>query len=83
MATDDTWTMATGDDNGKPLIFRIRNKAPSFARKESLPHVLAVCWQYEAPNNQGMPSQEVAKRLSQLEDLPLCCLSVLRRDRRV
>jgi Family of unknown function (DUF695) len=69
MATDDTWTMATGDDNGKPLIFRIRNKAPSFARKESFPHLLAVCWQYESPNNQGMPSQETVERMSQLEDL--------------
>ena len=69
MASDDTWSMATGEDNGKPLIFRIRSKAPSFARKESFPHLLAVCWQYESPNEQGMPSQDVVERMSELEDL--------------
>jgi hypothetical protein len=69
MASDDTWSMATGEDNGKPLIFRIRNKPPSFARKEAFPHLLAVSWQYEPPNAQGMPSQEMVERMDQLEDL--------------
>src|SRR5215471_4835454 len=33
------------------------------------PHLLAVCWQYESPNEQGMPSEDVVARMSQLEDL--------------
>jgi hypothetical protein len=61
--------VATGQDDGKPLILRIRNKPPSFARKEAFPHLLAVCWQYESPNEQGMPSEDVVARMSQLEDL--------------
>jgi hypothetical protein len=69
MAPDETWTMATAEDNGKPLIFRIRNSPPPFARKPDFPHLLAVCWQYEPPNNQGMPDQEVFARMGQLEDL--------------
>ena len=69
MATDDSWSVGTGEDNGKPLIFRIRNQAPSFAEKKAFPHLLAVCWQYESPNDQGMPSQEDAERMSELEDL--------------
>jgi hypothetical protein len=69
MALDDTWRVATGEDGGKPLIFRIRNKPPSFARKEAFPHLLAVCWQYESPNEQGMPTEEVVARMSQLEHL--------------
>jgi Family of unknown function (DUF695) len=69
MASGDTWSMATGEDNGKPLIFRIRNQPPSFARKDSFPHLLAVCWPYESPNDQGMPSQDVVGRMSQLEHL--------------
>jgi hypothetical protein len=28
-----------------------------------------VSWQYEPPNAQGMPSQEVVERMAQLEDL--------------
>ena len=69
MTADDTWTMATAEDEGKPLIFRIRNNPPSFARRESFPHLLAVSWPFESDNGSGMPSQEVAERMGQLEDL--------------
>jgi hypothetical protein len=69
MAPDDTWSVATAQDDGKPLIFRIRNNPPSFARKEAFPHLLAVCWQYRSPNEQGMPSEEAAARMSELEEL--------------
>ncbi len=69
MATDDTWGVATADDDGKPLIFRIRNRPPSFARKEEFPHLLAVCWRYDAANEQGMPSEGDAAHMGQLEDL--------------
>jgi hypothetical protein len=68
-ADDDTWSMATGEYGGKPLIFRIRNRPPSFARKEEFPHLLAVTWQYESPNDQGMPAEEDVARMGQLEDL--------------
>jgi Family of unknown function (DUF695) len=69
MSSDDRWSMATGEDNGKPLILRIRNQAPAFATKGAFPHLLAVSWQYDSPNNQGMPSAEEAQRMSHLEDL--------------
>jgi len=69
MSSDDSWSVATGDDDGKPLIIRIRNQPPSFARKEVFPHLLTVHWQYESPNEQGMPSEEIAARMSDLEDL--------------
>lgn len=69
MSTDDTWHMATGEDDGKPLIFRIREHAPSFASKAAFCHLLAVNWQYEPSNDQGMPSQIDVDRMTQLEDL--------------
>jgi hypothetical protein len=69
MTTDDSWSVATGEDDGKPLILRIRNEPPSFAQKKAFPHLLAVSWQYESQNDQGMPSQDVAEHMSQLEDL--------------
>jgi hypothetical protein len=71
MASDDTWTMATGDDDGLPLIVRIRNQPPPFAKKESFPQLLALSWQYEPENDQGLPSHEVVERMGQLEDLLL------------
>lgn len=69
MFTDSQWCVATAEDNGKPLIFRIRKEAPSFATKEAFPHLLAVCWQYDSPNDQGMPAPDDAQRMAELEDL--------------
>jgi hypothetical protein len=69
MDSENNWSVATAEDDGKPLIIRIRNQPPVFADKKALPQMLAVSWQYEPPNKQGMPSQEAAERMSQLEDL--------------
>ncbi len=69
MASVDSWSVATGEDDGKPLIFRIRNEPPSFAREATFPHLLAVSWKYEAPNDQGLPGQDVVETMGQLEDL--------------
>src|SRR5262249_13224770 len=69
MASEDTWRMATAEDDSKPLIFRIRERAPSFAKKAAFPHLLVVSWQYEPPNDQGMPAQVDVDRMSELEDL--------------
>jgi hypothetical protein len=69
MSVDDRWSIATGEDNGKVVIFRIRKQAPTFATKAAFPHMLAVSWQFESPNAQGMPSSEDAERMSELEDL--------------
>lgn len=68
MSSDDQWSVATGEDNGKPLIIRIRNQPPAFATKSAFPHLLAVSWQFESPNDQGMPSPEDAQRMTELEE---------------
>jgi len=31
------WSIATGEDNGKPLIFRIRNQPPPFVSQSEFP----------------------------------------------
>jgi hypothetical protein len=69
MKDDSRWTMATAEDGGKPLIFRIRNETPAFANKEGYPHLMAVSWQYTSPNDSGMPSPDETQRMSDLEDL--------------
>ena len=69
MSSDDRWSIATGEDDGKPLIFRIRKRAPAFATKAAFPHLIAICWPFESPNAQGLPSTEDTQRMSALEDL--------------
>ena len=66
MATEETWCMATGEDDGKPLVFRIRNQAPAYASKAKFPHFIAVSWHYEPENESGMPSEQEFERMTQL-----------------
>jgi len=68
-ASADSWKLAQAEDNGKPLIFRIREGTPEFARKEDFPLLLAVCWKYKSPNKEGMPSKADSDRMGELEDL--------------
>jgi hypothetical protein len=70
MPKDDTWKMATGEGDGKPMIFRVRSNAPSFARsKKSFSQLLGISWPYKSPNKNGMPSEKVVGQMTQLEDL--------------
>jgi hypothetical protein len=61
--------MATGEDDGKPLIFRIRNGAPAFATKATFPKLLAVSWQFDPTTNNGMPPRDAVERMQQFENL--------------
>lgn len=69
MADEGLWTMATAEDDGKALIFRIRQTPPGFATKEAFPHLLTVSWPYAKPTGSGMPTQGEGDRMNELEDV--------------
>ncbi len=69
MKEDNRWSIATGEDDGRPLIFRIRNQAPAFVKQPDFPHLLAICWPFDADVNNGMPTLENAERMAELENL--------------
>lgn len=69
MKEDSPWSIATGEDNGKPLIFRIRNRPPPFADQSAFPHLLAITWSFDVDVNNGMPLPQEAGRMAELEDL--------------
>ncbi|HZZ77233.1 MAG TPA: DUF695 domain-containing protein [Gemmataceae bacterium] len=69
MESSDSWSLATAEDDGRPLIFRIREKPPSFAEKEAFPKLLVVAWKYESASDQGMPAPDIVERMTLLEDL--------------
>src|SRR5262245_43176312 len=69
MSTDSTWFMASAEDDGKPLIFRIREAAPSYATKDDFPKLMALTWQFDPHANNGMPLPDAVERMQQLEDL--------------
>jgi hypothetical protein len=69
MSSGSTWSIATAEDEGKALIFRIRNEAPTFATRATFQNLLAVSWQFDATSNNGMPLASEVERMQQLEDL--------------
>lgn len=69
MDADDNWTVAQGEDNGMPILLRIRNPAPSYASKRKFVQMLAISWPYESPGDHGMPNEEVLESMTQLEEL--------------
>lgn len=65
---DDHWTIATADDGGNRLFFRIRAVPPAEADRARFPRQLAVTWEYDDAGNNGLPASEVLERMSLFED---------------
>ena len=64
---EDQWSVATAEDDGMPLIFRIRTIPPNLNRT-GLPHLVAVSWPYQ-PTTGGMPAPADKEQMDLLEDL--------------
>ena len=69
MSADNAWFMATGEDEGLPLIFRIREGPPAWATKADFRRLLVVSWPFDASANNGMPLQDTQERMLELENL--------------
>jgi hypothetical protein len=63
------WTIAEAEDDGKPLIFRIRNGKPAGVATEKYRNLIAVSWPYEPGNDSGMPAQDQVAQMGLFEDL--------------
>ncbi len=69
MSLSEQWTLATGEEDGKKLIYRIRLAAPTFATKSSLPQLLVALWDFESVNEEQLPAPKEMERMTRLEDL--------------
>jgi len=69
MKEDSRWSVATGEDSGRPLIFRIRNEPPPFSNQAEFPYLLAISWSFDVEANNGMPMPQDVRRMTELEDL--------------
>ena len=61
-------SVATGSDNGFPMIVRFRNKIPEGVQPSDYPHLMAIAWSYE-PQTNGMPSREITHQMEEFENL--------------
>ncbi|MBB4587917.1 hypothetical protein GGE50_003821 [Rhizobium leguminosarum] len=64
---EDTYFTATGEEDGKPLIFRSMTAVPVGVREADLPNHVIIRWHYETDLN-GMPNTDSNSRQIALED---------------
>lgn len=64
--------MAVGEDDGRPVLFRVRTELPADLSRSGLPHLIAMLWPYQPDNDAGLPSTVDADQMSAFED----CLTV-------
>lgn len=67
--TNGQWTMTAGEDDGRPVIFRVRADRPAGLDPAAYPHLITAIWKYETDNAVGMPTAADAERMTAFEDL--------------
>lgn len=63
---EDIWFTATGEEDGKPLIFRSRIKAKT--QESDYPNLVTIYWYYETDDENGIPSVETNDAQIDFED---------------
>ncbi len=66
---EDRWAVATGDDNGKPVIYRYIVKPPKGIKTREYPNLIAISWSYHGSEQNGMPDPKTNERMVLLEKL--------------
>jgi hypothetical protein len=65
---DDVWSVSKGTNNGKPMLVRINTSVRQYAGHPELPHRLEIAIPLRAPNESGMPDNEEADQLGEIEE---------------
>jgi hypothetical protein len=64
---DGPWTVASGDDNGKPLFVRVNTGAAAVAKEPTLPARVGIAVPLRAPDESGLPTADESDVLAQVE----------------
>jgi len=68
-APKDEWTVAAGENDGKPMIVRFRSNPPPGVEMARYRFLMTVSWEYEPANKSGVPSEKDNVRMTDLENL--------------
>lgn len=66
--TDQRWSVAEAQKNGKPLIVRYRSKRPEGVAPANYPFLLSATWSYQPATPAGLPSEQDVELMSRFED---------------
>lgn len=59
---------ATGEQEGRPVIYRSMQNVPSGERQSDFPTVIYIYWPFEKEENNGMPNQNTNEKQIAFED---------------
>jgi hypothetical protein len=65
--TDDQWTVAQAEKNGKPLLVRYRSNRPQGVKSSAFPFLFSATWTYQA-NEAGFSAPEETELMDKFED---------------
>jgi hypothetical protein len=65
--TDDRWSVAQAEKNGKPLLIRYRSERPQGVETAAFPFLLSATWTYQA-NEVGLPAPEEMGLMNKFEE---------------
>jgi hypothetical protein len=64
---DQSWTVATADQDGQPILLRMRASMPEAAARAAFPQLVIIGWPYDGDEG-GMPLQSDAEAMQRFED---------------
>jgi hypothetical protein len=67
MTSTDPWLIAQGEEDGLPLLFRMRELMPEGVQPDKYPHLVNILWQFDTSGS-GMPPDDVVDQMNEFED---------------
>jgi hypothetical protein len=64
---DDTWTVGTADQDGQPIIIRVRSQMPALAERQRHAQLIVVGWPYDGADT-GLPRSEDTAAMQDFEN---------------
>jgi hypothetical protein len=65
--SDDTWTVGTADQDGQPIIIRVRSQMPDAAARHGHAQLIVVGWPYDG-TEAGLPATADNTLMQAFED---------------
>ena len=64
---DDTWTVGAADQDGQPIVIRVRSQMPAAAERQRHAQLVVVGWPYDGTET-GLPTDEDKAAMQDFED---------------
>jgi Family of unknown function (DUF695) len=65
--SDDTWTVGTADQDGQPIIIRVRSQMPGPAERHGHGQLIVVGWPYDGTET-GLPTSDETAAMQDFEN---------------